>query len=1797
MAAPGLSARPPQKPSRLPLHRSRPSADKSSPTLPSPSPVFHAENSHTSVFSDAGKRSDHLSSESRSSHKTTQVRLNRMSLQGQQGVADEVSPRRRSHPQTQSRVRDVTVIGVVGISSAAATAQNHLVNGDVINDTKSTVRLSGSPSCGVRMSALRSAGREQQSSPTFSSTSSDRHASAARLRHQVTVGVQHEPRDTALLHRVSTSSVDSTYSDHLQRQAPAVVPRRLARLSTSSSASDDSGNRQHNGCGSRASRCRPKYNNVSGECDEVMTTSGSGCLGPPILRHLPAACPQIDKLQLHRRSDGYFSTSGICMPTDVRSTEHRQRPAAAIVEPQRRYYHLWRLSETDVDDFSVAGSMSTIMSIDSSFSSSKSSSGTLTDDADESTDDESTTTSDRDKQLQNRRTSDVSSAGPALIMHAQPPPHRDSITPGHKMRTKLPSRCTSHASSSSSSELPSPPPATSIVGSQRPAKNILEDTRQQRIGNFGIKPRVPVTFGKHITTSPSASPGKFASSSRNGANRPKNLPVSASATDELPTGSRTNAPSSHGRLPSESKTAVARHVAHSSSPAAAVGRRQQTAFADSSSMQLNHSPVVRSSAVKTPNSPPHAYVPTRQTAAVKKAASAAGVSKSKLSISHIPVSLPSNVAVQMPPQRASSIANVRAASKISSALRDTRRTGSNAGIRANVVDEDSTSVNNGHELVDESVGKTKMGMMTPRGAQKPFTAVKQVGSSQRETVHSRDNSHQAKTVRDMPTPATRSSKTQPSSTVATSRNDPMAVTKRPPPPPPSKIKKLGFVSDRRRASVTEQRRPASMDFTAVGSVRQQSVGDFGKKSDSCSNVANLSTSTEQPMSTRKPAKGTLNKNAQLAKSYDSIMPFSSDSKMKNSDTVCSQMNGSSMSLVDMPPRKLMKPYSVINRCSNFGRKMTPLKVVHSTTLDCNEETETQNVAASSRSSLASQARASELSDLPEVDEFECDCHISSLGRLSADEGDRGRDGGRSQSPVERTEAMEFSSICPSIQQKSTDSYKYRAEYSTFLSAFPPKDDKLIVETAHVASNISLSHQNCISVMIKQDKHDMEDRVQLSDYGEPDNKSSISATRLITLSAEIPIVKDATDEAADKPSSSGNYVVTYESDNIVVLDREPVIDCLTPEGDVVSTEVCKRLTVPVGTAPGESGLSRTLPLSESGYDTWKSSQGSVIVATGSTCVVAPDVSAEQHQEHEQDGTLRSCECNHLKSFDMQSQQEKNIETEGRENCRPEKGSDLSELFKDGDNLYGESTTKTVAGAAAAAEVNERHGESASLDDDSGRVADSSVEDYALGDAQMFSSICSDVVEPFVGGTSCSAISRYSRPSPSPADNAVSGLVDPIDICFSSPTMPSSDSDILSTFLSSPINAAHLEHFEEQVDNASWLLPGMGRSRRHVDVEMSGVPDNSADGDIRLDPAVISTRKMAGFDAGEDHVTDVKQSDEYRGHISKVSHFTLADGNGGYVGPSSAVVTAAVSDSTSLDPYETICDDLLESVEANISDSETSHPSCQPAAPFSTDVGRQPDDKLLEQRLTPVNDHDTTAVVVSNGGVEWQSINRGVSTLNNGSSAVTTAMTGRLPAMTLRRVRTNFSVVYRHTTSQSTASQSRQSSAHGGHVEAKADTRQTPSHGVDQQSGAVGCRRALAVLASRIDDHGRRRLPATNVDKRVISKQTLQSAAVHHDADVAADSSAISLSSMVKPITSSSTVTSYNGATAASVNLQSTQSPLNVHDVAPVKAESKLPTTSHDSVPKKPSTFRKLLSSKLTNVVRRTQTNKTRTSSLS
>lgn len=139
MAAPGPSVRPPrsspQKPSRLPLHRSRPSTDMSSRALPT-SPV--SGRSHTSLNGDASQRSEeHLINGSRPAHKsdkTTQVGLNRMSLQNGQGAAADVRPRRRPHLEPQPRQRDAT--GVVHVNPAAATEQNHLGNAVVINHLK-----------------------------------------------------------------------------------------------------------------------------------------------------------------------------------------------------------------------------------------------------------------------------------------------------------------------------------------------------------------------------------------------------------------------------------------------------------------------------------------------------------------------------------------------------------------------------------------------------------------------------------------------------------------------------------------------------------------------------------------------------------------------------------------------------------------------------------------------------------------------------------------------------------------------------------------------------------------------------------------------------------------------------------------------------------------------------------------------------------------------------------------------------------------------------------------------------------------------------------------------------------------------------------------------------------------------------------------------------------------------------------------------------------------------------------------------------------------------------------------------------------------------------------------------------------------------------------------------------------------------------------------------------------------------------------------------------------------------------
>jgi len=1735
-----------------------------------------------------------------------------MSLQqGRPSVADDTPLRRRPQP----RLPDATRVRPV-----AATAQNRSVGGEVVNDLRCAVRQTNNPACGMRMSALLSADRQQQQpsspqSPTSSSVTYGKRATAARLSCETASGVQPcrtaKPHVAASSRYSNTSSVDSTYSEH----RATVAARRLVRTSE---AADNHGNvtdKQHSRGGRNSSasylrrRSAVSRGVVSSETDDI-SSSRSDCSGPPARprsrRHEAAAAIHIAPTR--------------CLTP---ASQHLQ-PAAAIAEPRRRCYNLrTQLSESDVDDLSTADSTSTIMSVDSS---SSLSSGTLTADADESTE-ESKTTADRERPRRDVGHFDTSS-------HAPSPLHRKSITVGHKTRTKPPNR---HAICASC-EVQSPSSTTSTEDSLRPAEKYSNGV--QRIVNYGLTAHAPATVSKHIV-SPPTQPQNSASP-RRAANRPRSRQSPASAS------STSNTPSSPQWLPSESTTTAAKntakYVVHSSPVVQAVGRGKQAVFANGSSWPVNISSEQNKMTVKPPSLPPQTRL---QTAAVKKVASAAGgVSNPKSPVSHLPVSSSSKVVeeklvtFQSSLQRASGTANKSAAPKISSASHDyTRRTGSGAHFHKNIADKDNTKVTNDRKVVEKSIGSPTTGVVASQATAKPIiSAVRQVKSSQNETVRGTDISHSAKTFRDIPTPSTRSTRTQTPVSVVTrsadsSRgNESTAVTKRPP-PPPSKLRRPGSISgttaaaDRGRASATEQKkRPASTDCSAVSSVCRQPVDVCRKKSDSCTDVANRSASIEQAITTRKPAEGFLNKNDHLTKSHDCITTRSNNSENENSDVVCSQMHGSSTSLADMPPRRLVKPYSVINRCSNFVRRVTALRDYRSSSTDGKAELESEHVSVGSRSSLASlsQTRASELFDLPEVDEFECDRPLTT-DRMSSDERNRGSDDGQQQTTVHRTEISPL--MCPSIPQRPAR--RYKTEYLTFLSGEPPRNDES-------ASNNSSPHRDCVYTAIKRDKNDMENicsfKTQYSTQKTEDFRLVVlvepaNAERPATLSAEMPITENATAataEVADKPSSADNYIVTYESDNIVVLDREPVVDCLTPDGDVVSTEVCQLLTVPtnsVGTASGEGGLSRSLPLSESGYDTWKSSQGSVAVAatgTGSICIVAPDHGAQQQQQQQQrreeDGTLR--DRGFLKTFDSQNvppSSEKNLYTEGYETC-PAGDNNSSALLENGHNLFSESTN-TESGAAAAGEFKDddnKCGESPSRVDDNGRVADGSVEDSARRDAQMFVSICSDAVDQVAGGASSSgklcasnsAISPASWPSLSPPDNAASVLADRSDICFSSQTIPSSDSDVLPTFRVSSHNAAHLERFDDEVHNVSSLLPGMDHSRcNHVAVEISESSNSLAevvqDETCRCS-AVISTSSN-DFDAGEDCYVDVQQLDQHRGVFDEVClQLKSPWENTNSVKPSSSTArTAEVSISTSPDPYETICDDLLESTEANTSDEETSHPSFSAspaAASCSTDVMTSE----RSEELTPTNDYDTTltkTVAVDNRNVEWQTTHGRISTLNRSGPPLSTTVTGCFPVTTLRRVRTNFSVVYRQTATQSTASQS---SAHGGHVKTKARTHETPTHRADHEPGTqLGCRRALAVLASRLDDNRRRHLAETNVDERAVSSS--QSVAVDHDPDiaVAALSPAVSLSSDVRMIDSSSTVTGDLDVTVArndvahKSDLHNTlQSPLNVQEVKSVSAESKLPISTRasstpSSTSKKPSTFRKFLSSKLTSAVRRTR----------
>ena len=626
------------------------------------------------------------------------------------------------------------------------------------------------------------------------------------------------------------------------------------------------------------------------------------------------------------------------------------------------------------------------------------------------------------------------------------------------------------------------------------------------------------------------------------------------------------------------------------------------------------------------------------------------------------------------------------------------------------INKDRISVANDRKSVD----KTAAGVAASRVVLKPATtAAKQTTASQRETIHGMNHSHSGRTSRQIPTTSTRSTQSRTPATVVTRSvdDDATAVTKRPP-QPPSKLKRPGSVSsitaaaDRRRVSAAEQRRPASMDCSALITVRQQPADVRHQKSDSCTNIANVSGLMTEEASTRIPAKGVLKKNDHIAKSYDCITPRCISAEIRNSNTSSSQMHGSSTSLIEMQPRRLVKPYSAINRCSTFGQRMVAPNQNRSTATDCSVKIRTDHASAGSgnRPSLAYQARASELSDLPEVEEFDCDRPASAggSGRLPSGARNRESDSGLQKSTAKVTQTVASLSVYPDVQQKPTEGYKYRAEYSTFLTAVPLHgENRLNLETVPVASTDSSSNREVATAMIKQDNNDMEnssssmtrltgncnaevlqysalkvENFRLTDYDKPANESCMLAARPATLPVETSTVEDVTATASttDKLSAPDSYVVTYESDNIVVLDREPFIDCLTPDGDVVSTEVRQLLTTLADTVSREGGLSRSLPLSESGYDTWKSSQGSVAVVAacaGSVCVVAPVLGAEQQQRQSDDGTLRICSPS--KTFDTQSVEPSSdqiVYKEGPETCQTG-GGESSAVFGDGDNRDSES----------------------------------------------------------------------------------------------------------------------------------------------------------------------------------------------------------------------------------------------------------------------------------------------------------------------------------------------------------------------------------------------------------------------------------------------------------------------------------------------------------------------------------------------
>ena len=300
------------------------------------------------------------------------------------------------------------------------------------------------------------------------------------------------------------------------------------------------------------------------------------------------------------------------------------------------------------------------------------------------------------------------------------------------------------------------------------------------------------------------------------------------------------------------------------------------------------------------------------------------------------------------------------------------------------------------------------------------------------------------------------------------------------------------------------------------------------------------------------------------------------------------------------------------------------------------------------------------------------------------------------------------------------------------------------------------------------------------------------------------------------------------------------------------------------------------------------------------------------------------------------------------------------------------------AAAAAEVDDGRGESPSGDDDDdrGRVAvrDSAARCSAAvtAAAQMFSPICSTAAaaEPPTSSASFSGTINGGLAPSSPADSAAaSGLADPRDVCFSPRTIPSSDdTDILSTTFgaaSPPHNPAHLE-----ADNASSLLPVTSVFRNPSDNSSDVVHDETS---RRLCRADISTRKTTtDFVVGEDAAADAKLPDQQCEVSSEASRQPSAPSGNDSSSVRPTAVTAAVSSSPSLDPYETICDDLLESIDDGVSDTmeRCRHPnsaSGAAAAACCADIIRQPSVQSSE----PTRKRDTAltgAVVVDSIDVE-------------------------------------------------------------------------------------------------------------------------------------------------------------------------------------------------------------------------------------